>query len=42
MTLKLQVKIKRPQFTLEAASNRWWQDKTNASCGFLRSTELLV
>jgi len=27
MALKLQVKIKRPEFTLEA-SNRWWQDKT--------------
>ena len=26
-TLKLQVKIKRPEFTLEA-SNIWWQDKT--------------
>jgi len=27
MALKLQVKIKRLEFTLEA-SNRWWQDKT--------------
>jgi len=27
MTLKLQVKIKRPDFSLEA-SNIWWWDKT--------------
>ena len=30
-TLKLQVKIKRPQFSLEA-SNRWWWEKAILSC----------